>query len=217
MAPRDYSHILNQLDRLRAERPDVFGACAHSFQLNPPLSEAAVNEFEQLYDIALPDDFREFITILGNGGAGPYYGVFPLGLMDSGFSLGEWHENDGFVGDLSEAFPFREEWNDLSAVPPLELADHDEAEYERRQVEFEKSYWNPTLLNGSFPICDQGCALRVLLVVTGSEAGFLWEDRRAEQGGLRPLRLADGSQATFIRWYEAWLEDCLRHSSSIKS
>lgn len=137
--------------------------------------------------------------------------------MDESFGFGEWHENDGFIGDLSEPFPFREEWNDLLAVPPLALSDQDEAEYQRRQVEFEKSYWNPTLVNGSFPVCHQGCALRILLIVTGSEAGFLWEDRRAEQGGLRPLRLANGSQATFTRWYEAWLQDCLRRTPPTKS
>jgi hypothetical protein len=43
------------------------------------------------------------------------------------------------------------------------------------------------------------------LVLTGTQAGYLWEDRRSEYGGIKPLRLADGSSATFMGSYDAWL------------
>jgi hypothetical protein len=64
-------------------------------------------------------------------------------------------------------------------------------------------------VNGAIPICHEGCALRVWLVVTGREAGFLWEDRRSDYGGLRRQHLADGSSATFARWYGEWLNSYL--------
>ena len=82
-------------------------------------------------------------------------------------------------------------------------------EYDRRMVAFEKTYCGTALINGAIPICHEGCALRVYLVVTGAQAGFLWEDRRAEYAGIRPVRLADGAAATFGGWYEEWLSDCL--------
>lgn len=65
--------------------------------------------------MTLPGDFRTFLAAIGNGGAGPFYGVFPLGKVDDNFDLRDWTEVD--VGILSEPFPFDEEWNDLSAKP----------------------------------------------------------------------------------------------------
>jgi hypothetical protein len=76
-----------------------------------------------------------------------------------------------------------------------------------------KKYWDPSRTNGAIPICHQGCALRVWLVITGPESGRLWEDRRADCGGLFPLLLKDGSRATFSSWYAAWLEEALQIAS----
>jgi len=177
--------------------------------VNPTLSEADVIAFEQEHRVTLPDDFRQFLTSVGNGGAGPFYGVFRLGEMDDGFGYRRWQEGDGVVGNLSQPFPFQEEWNDLSTMPPKELLEEDPSEYDRQTEIFEKVYWDASLVNGTFPICHEGCALRVLLVVSGAAAGYLWEDRRSEYGGLEPLRLTDGSFATFAGWFEEWLESSL--------
>src|SRR5579884_2697565 len=56
----------------------VFGASAHHYLLNPCLSERQVQEAETHYGIALPEDYRQFLLLMGNGGAGPDYGLFPL-------------------------------------------------------------------------------------------------------------------------------------------
>jgi len=84
-----------------------------------------------------------------------------------------------------------------------------EDQYERQLNAWEERYWDIANVNGAIPICHEGCALRIWLVVTGTQAGYLWEDRRSEYAGLKPLRLADGSPATFTGWYDAWLNDCL--------
>lgn len=34
--------------------------------------------FESEHDITLPPDFQWFLKLAGNGGAGPYYGIFKL-------------------------------------------------------------------------------------------------------------------------------------------
>jgi hypothetical protein len=83
----------------------------------------------------------------------------------------------------------------------------DETEYDRQIEQFEGRYWSSELMNGAFPICHEGCALRIWLLVTGEQAGKLWEDRRSEYKGLRPVLLA-GSAATFSEWYSEWLDDC---------
>ena len=194
--------------RLREIQAKAFGSEGHGFRMNPVLSESEAAAFEHGQKIVLPSDYRRFVTELGNGGAGPFYGVFPLGFMDDNFDLRRWRENDDSVGTLSKPFSFRTEWNDLSGYPEADLLKRDEKEYDRRLERFEGRYWSSELMNGAFPICHEGCALRVWMVVTGDQAGRLWEDRRSEYAGLRPVRLADGSAATFSEWYKEWLDNC---------
>ncbi|MFC7246025.1 HEAT repeat domain-containing protein [Catellatospora aurea] len=57
----------------------VFGVEAHGFQLNPPLAEETVTLFESDHGVDLPEAYRRFVTRLGDGGAGPDYGLLPLG------------------------------------------------------------------------------------------------------------------------------------------
>jgi hypothetical protein len=176
------------------------------------LAEGDVLAFERGHNVRLPTEYRHFLTAVGNGGAGPYYGIFPLGKMDGlGGSIESWTE--GFIGVLAEPFLFTDDWNDLQEMPSDELRQADEQEYERRLDQFESRYWGSSLMNGAIPICHEGCALRVWLVVTGPQAGHLWHDGRSDYSGLKPLRLADGSRATFSTWYGEWLEDALRQVS----
>ena len=205
----DTSRITAALAFLQGLQLRAFGADVHGFRLNPPLSEADVMAFENVHNVSLPHDFRQFLTDIGNGGAGPFYGVFPLGKIDENFGLGTWQEDDGFVGVLSEPFPLEQEWNDIASQPSAELAEGDESEYSRQMDNFQSTYWRSSLVNGAIPICHEGCGLRIWLVLTGTQAGYLWEDRRSEYAGLKPLRLTDGSSATFAGWYDAWLSDCL--------
>ena len=174
------------------------------------MSEAAVVAFEMQHRITLPGDYREFLKRVGNGGAGPYYGVFPLGQMDGTNGCNPWRENDGFVGCLSEPFLLASKWNDLTGMPSDELLASNEPEYERQSSAFESRYWNASLMNGAIPICHEGCALRIWLVVTGEQAGRLWHDGRADFAGVRPVKTAEGMNATFSAWYNEWLDEALR-------
>jgi hypothetical protein len=166
--------------------------------------------FEKEHRITLPEDYRGFLIHVGNGGAGPAYGIFRLGEMDDGFDHAQWEENDGFVGVLSEPFPHTEDWNDLADKPDDDINDEDELE---RQMEaFEEKYFDTKYVNGAIPICHIGCALRRWLVLTGTERGHIWCDDRADQGGLYPLRLHNADRVTFIDWYLDWLRDAQAHN-----
>jgi SMI1 / KNR4 family (SUKH-1) len=209
MAALKSSQILDLLDQLSSKRNAIFGAESHSFKLRGVLTEDAVFAFEQRHKVRLPEDYRQFLIQVGNGGAGPFYGVFPLGFVDDNFNLREWHKDDDPVGNLGEPFCFNQAWNDLSIMPEPDLLDHDEAEYYRLQKSFEEAYWSSCLVNGAIPICHEGCAIRVLLIVSGNQAGRLWEDRRSEYQGLGPLILKDGSPAGFGEWYSEWLRGCM--------
>src|SRR5690348_6488288 len=88
---------LADLDR-RDPRRKVFGAGAHQYKLNPPLPVSVVEAFEGTHGISLPEDYRLFLTEIGNGGAGPCYGVLPFGKDDDDR---DW-EGGGLVGDPSK-------------------------------------------------------------------------------------------------------------------
>ncbi len=200
----DARRVHNSLAKLAAAKSPVFGAESHRFVLNPPVDEAEVVAFERAHSVRLPEEYRHFLTKIGNGGAGPFYGVFPLGKMDGVFSWHQWRESDGMVGILSKPFPLESEWNDLTGNPAGD--DNFDAMIE----EFEKRYWDSSLANGAIPVCHTGCALRIWLVVTGRQVGNLWYDRRAELGGVMPLTLDDGTPLTFGAWYQEWLDQsCL--------
>jgi hypothetical protein len=204
----DTASIRDGLQRLKIAAPEIFGSDGHHFNLNAPLVEAEVRAFERLHAIRLPLDYRRFLIELGNGGAGPFYGVHPLGAFDG--AHGELEAWGDFVGSLARPFALREPWNDLAGRPDDALSDRDEKEYERRLDAFERRYWHPSVMDGAFPICHKGCALRIWLVVSGDEAGMVWCDDRADYGGVAPQLTHDGRRATFGAWYIEWLEDALR-------
>lgn len=197
--------IYTDLQRCRSgnPQPKIFGSDSHGFLLNTSVKRSVITKIESRYKISLPDDYREFLIQIGNGGAGPYYGVFKLGEMDDSFDDRPWKENDGFIGVLSEPFPHTKAWNDL---PPYPEEQDDEDAYEAELEAFDEIYWNSKQVNGAIPICHQGCAYRNWLVVTGVEAGNVWEDLRVDQKGLLPVKAKSKRRVTFLEWYNQWLQ-----------
>jgi len=76
------------LGRLRAADRSfrVFGSKLHRYRLGPPLSEGDLLTFEAANRIRLPDAYRQFLSKVGHDGAGPFYGLEPLGTFDHDLS-----------------------------------------------------------------------------------------------------------------------------------
>lgn len=55
-----------------------FGASQHRYRLGPVLSEADVEAFEVRRGVTLPAAYRSFLLHVGDGGAGPHYGLLRL-------------------------------------------------------------------------------------------------------------------------------------------
>ena len=186
---------------------ETFGAEAHEYRLCPTLSEAEVSAFEAAHGVALPPLYRRFITELGNGGPGPCYGLFPLGMWDgSGDGLEPW--GSLAVGDLRRDFPHVDGWN----LPEDDLNPPDFNDREAEVAFFDRLdeiYYDTMWIDGSIPIGDQGCAHRFLLVVTGECRGTIWLDERAGYAGIRPLLDARGQTMSFVDWYLEWIQSAL--------
>jgi len=198
---------LNHLDRQRC----LFGAVVHRYQLNPPIAARELDDFEQALQVTLPADYRYFLTHIGNGGAGPFAGLFPFGMHDDNADLCRWE--DGFlVGDVKREFPHRTAWNlpdnfwrEEPNPPPGTPTDEENRLLERWDQRLNESYWTTRVVDGSIPICHRGCALRQWLVITGPEHGRVWNDDRADNRGLYPVLDMNGRPLSFTDWYLTWL------------
>jgi hypothetical protein len=90
---------LRQLDARRA----VFGSSKHGYTFAAPLPEATVAAYEHQHAVRLPLEYRAFITGVGNGGAGPDYGVLPLPLQPPDLQQ-DWPYNDAYDAADDEEF-----------------------------------------------------------------------------------------------------------------
>ena len=69
-----------QLEQAAKADPEqkYFGADLHKYRWNPPASPEEVEAFEQKIGVSLPEEYRNFLLQAGNGGAGPFCGLFSL-------------------------------------------------------------------------------------------------------------------------------------------
>lgn len=76
--PAWVKRILKFLEQARAKDPDFvrFGAYSHQYKLAAPAGEETIWKFEEQQGVRLPEEYRDFLMFIGNGGAGPYYGLY---------------------------------------------------------------------------------------------------------------------------------------------
>lgn len=136
--------VLDLLAQVRGRGLTCFGAESHGFTLEAPASEERVRAFEEAHAIRLPEDYRAFITIAGERGAGPYYGLFGLDRWDD---FTTWICDDVPKDVLSRACPLRPGKN-------ANVVGRDLAPYV-----------------GTMSLGTQGCSYMMQLVVTGECRG----------------------------------------------
>ncbi|MEH2163150.1 MAG: SMI1/KNR4 family protein [Nostoc sp.] len=91
---------------------EVFGSELHQYQLKPCLSHKDIQVFESRYNITLPSEYKNFLSQIGNGGAGPgdelsvieYEDVIPEKLYQENYEI------------LSKLFSLTEPLNDLDLI-----------------------------------------------------------------------------------------------------
>ncbi|MET9496968.1 SMI1/KNR4 family protein [Streptomyces sp. NPDC006552] len=152
-----------------------FGASHHRYRLHAPLPEAAIRSFEHLQGVTLPASYRDFLSTVAGGGAGPDYGL--LGLAEEGDDEEALHDLRAEclrVGFLATPFPCTTDW-----PGPGRGGD------------------NGYSVEGTLVLGEIGCGTFSRLVITGTNAGQVWLDDQT-WGGLT-------AGPDFHDWYTAWL------------
>ena len=180
---------------------EVFGADAHQYHLNPPVSEAEVLAFEKKYGVQLPECYRAFMLTVGDAKAkksdfiaGPYYGLYAFGTsLDSLL----YEKIETYLKAPCNLSPdmTQEEWETLSdPLLPSEEEEEDDDKYfaERAKV-----------FGGLLPLGSQGCTYEHALVLNGKYAG------RVVNVDLDLAQPKFAFEANFLDWYERYLDEVI--------
>ncbi len=174
----------------------IFGSSSHEYELLPTKPENQLREFEKKYNITLPEGYRDYLLLVGNGVAGPGYG---LESLESSLYVDLDSKKADSLIDPSKEFPLTEKWN-------LDFEELDEDEYFQQKDEI---YFASKWENGLLRLSNFGCGIWVNIVVNGPEYGNIWIDDRCNEGGIYPDRDDTHRRLDFLTWYEIWLDKSL--------
>lgn len=172
--------VLRQARRWDMDFP-LFGSHSHAHLFRPPLPEEDAAAWEDLMELRLPQDYRQYLAHLGNGGAGPAYGLAPFRCPLRDY----FREPAVFSDDQAERFnelsrrwyaQFHEDedqlYEDYCAETPeerrMDFRDWDEARY--RYIENTVAHF--LFKSGQLFIANQGCSQDIYLLLSGTHRGF---------------------------------------------
>lgn len=188
--------LLKSLD----SRYSIFGASKHRYKFNPVLEKSKIQAFEQKFNISLPEEYKQFLTQIGDGGMGPG----ALGLEAFANALSDDLDSLDDV-KLNPALPFlhTEAWNlDFENIDNLE-----DDEYEEEREKLDEIYFDSKHVNGLMRISNYGCGIYFNIVVNGLEFGNIWVDDRCSDHGIYPYEnTSKTGRFSFFDWYEEWLD-----------
>lgn len=155
-------------------------------ELGPPLSEKALKAWEKQHRARLPEEYRQFLLVVGDGGRGPGPGdIWPLREEDlAAQTAGEQSRGYAHVlkKELQSPFPLTARWR-----APRSFDWEDTELYDRT---FEPLELGKLQISAS-----------LILIVKGPAAGQVW------YWGV-PDRV-EPRAPDFISWYDAWLDEWL--------
>jgi len=188
----------NQIDRIKsklkkARRKDKdltdFGSDLHKYVLNKRISKEALAKLEQENQVKLPEHFALFLTEVGNGGAGPYYGIYEIDK-----SLSYTGNTMALDCVLYPRMP-KEEWN-LLAGPFASAERFTDEEYDAARDK---------ITGGMLNFGTQGCSYDMYIVIQGAYSGKVVY--AADIYADTPFFFT--YEDNFLDWYERWLDEII--------
>ncbi|WP_018630245.1 SMI1/KNR4 family protein [Niabella aurantiaca] len=181
------------IETIQQKIQEISNSGKFSFTFNKTISTDALKLFEEKNNVLLPDDYKSFLTNIGNGGPGPNYGIlsFDESLID--FKL----DSKPRI-DIQRPFAYHQKWN----ADWISRFDWDD---DRPELTIVNEYMDVGHISGCLQISHYGHGCTNLLVVNGACSGQVWFDARADYGGIEPEQDPNGNTYSFFTWYDAWL------------
>ena len=154
-----------------------FGAESHCFDFVGRKTEPELHEFETQHHITLPAEYRLFLQHVGDGGAGPAYGILTLQ------EACDHDSNSESDGVLARPFPHTESYRPEDDPAFRELYDAEYTGPQTLSAEDRRDHYR-LLAAGTVPLCHEGCGYYHRLVITGPTRGEMWLDGRVSDGGF---------------------------------
>ena len=188
---KSFTELKKRISSLAPKKKNIFGYSGHKLKLNKVTTEAYLVSLETRYRVELPIEYRDFLLTVGDGGAGPGYG---LESLESGIA----YERSCVPDDILST-PFEHQINfkpeeDRRYEETYERCDRGEITEEEldRIIEY--------ITAGTIVLCHEGCGYLHRLVVNGPAKGEVWMDAQVTDHGLGSLAIG------FYEWYEKWVE-----------
>jgi SMI1/KNR4 family protein SUKH-1 len=156
----------------------------------PPIDLATVERFESSAGIRVPDDYRDFLLTVANGGQAPCR-LVPLDEWSNSYWIDQpqpWMLAEPCIV-TPNAIHHGDKWIDRASVPDW-------------KARWDRGEWSPMF--GTIAIAEIGCGLFFSLVATGPFRGrvFSWGDHASN-----PPRFAD--HHSFMAWFESCVDAIL--------
>lgn len=185
--------LIEEAGRVDAGR-QVFGATKHQYRLGPVLTLEEVRRAEAERHMKFPEEYVFYLTQVGNGGAGPYYGLYSLETVmqaNSNPCLGQ-----SFEQTVTPTIT-GEQWREhMRRLEMLEESAETKTDY--------KTYWE-RLYSGMVSVGTQGCTYDHMLMLTGKYAGRIVYMDWNELPDNPPF----DTGMTFLEWMEGFFADIL--------
>ena len=168
-----------------------FACWGHAHLFNPVLPPEELAAWEELVGVTLPEDYRAYLTQLGNGGAGPAYGLFPLSLPRDEiarllpkpciYSDGQEETYQDVICRFVHWYSVNDDWKLYREYFPDIPAWKDEqwrdAHWQEWSDELERvldeTVVSPLLHHGQYMITNEGCSGDIRIILNGSHRGYV--------------------------------------------
>lgn len=190
--------ILNEAHRMD-ENCEMFGASKHQYLLNPPIRKSFVRGVEERYGFRLPEDYFYFITEVGDGGAGPDYGIISFAELveQKTDPRAEAYAAD-YRRSLAKEFtprPMRADEVDEYAIVAKKYYEENPEQYFVYD-EFDDD--DLCITNGFFLLGTHGCQWDFGMVISGERRGQIFDmDNEGAYGFVA---------CSFAEFYQNWLD-----------
>ena len=201
----------------------LFGAERHKYKLGPCLTDVEVEELEASYGVEFPGGYRMFLTRVGNGGAGPGYGLETLRPPSNATQPSNRTLSNS--SNAAEPFPLTEPYRSITDEM-LGLQDSNWDNQARYDFEVRRSAFSDLAFgHGVLKMANYDSGIYAVLILDGPFRGEVWiVDPNLGEYVPASMRtdLYDSSlipeqayklprqPSSFVRWYNHWLVSAQR-------